>query len=110
MKTMKQLLIVIGLVTISTLSAQNLAQYPKISMYSTSTMVGSGSSLPLAAMDMKIEKEENTNSPYSITSGPKKARPGDNKDPGLPLGDALLPLLLLAAGYMLFVARKRQVR
>jgi hypothetical protein len=29
-------------------------------------------------------------------------------EPGVPLGDALLPLLLLAAGYVVFVARKRR--
>lgn len=107
---MKQLLIVIGLVAMSTLSAQHLAQYPQISMQSTSTMVGSGSSIHLAAIDMQIEREDvNSSNDYGFT-GPKKARPEDNKDPGLPIGDALLPLLLLAVGYAIYLRRKNSVR
>ena len=107
---MKQLLIVIALVAVSTLSAQHLAQYPQISMQSTSTMVGSGSSIHLAATDMQIEREDvNSSNDYGFT-GPKKSRPGDNKDPGLPLGDAVLPLLLLAAGYVFFIARRRALK
>ena len=110
MKTMKQLLIVIGLVAMSTLSAQHLAQYPQISMQSTSTMVGSGSSIHLAATDMQIEREDvNSSNDYGFT-GPKKARPEDNKDPGLPIGDAVLPLLLLAVGYAIYLRRKNSVR
>lgn len=110
MKTMKQLLIVIALVAVSTLSAQHLAKYPQISMQSTSTMVGSGSSIHLAATDMQIEREDvNSSNDYGFT-GPKKARPEDNKDPGLPIGDALLPLLLLATAHAIYLRRKNRVQ
>ena len=117
MKTMKQLLIVIGLVSLLNLLAQDIYALPEAHMYSTSAMVGCGSSLPQAAVTgTHTTYDESDNSAFSgpkrvIADGDEKDKENDGwKEPGVPLGDALLPLLILAAGYMLFVARKRPVR
>lgn len=116
MKTIKQLLIVIGLVSALTICAQTMAQQPQMQMQSTSIMMGSGSHLPQAA----IEGVTTTYTPSAsnISSGPHRAAakeddeedtppqdpPGPNEDP---IGDAILPLALLAAAYVLFLARKK---
>ena len=108
MKAMKQLLIVIGLVSLLNFLAQDIYAMPEAQMYSTSAMLGSGSSLPQAAVTGTTTTYDE---PSPTITGPKRARPEDNKDPyDDPLGDAVLPLLLLAAGYMLFVARKRRAQ
>ena len=73
------------------------------SFRSTSAMPTIGSSLS-SAVTMVVDEPETT-----VTSGPKRARPEDWEDPFLdPLGDAVIPLLLLAAGYGVIVARKRR--
>ena len=110
MKTIKQLLIVIGLVSALTICAQTMIEQPQLQMQSTSIMAGSGSHLPQAA----IEGVTTTYTP----SGPHRALDNDdiedaggtgsNADPYPdPIGDAILPLALLAAAYMLFLARKK---
>ena len=112
MKAMKQLLIVIGLMSILSLNAQNIYAMPAAQMSSTSAMVGSGSSLPQAAISgtqTTYDSEEG----FAPSNAPKKStgegRPEDWEDPYEdPIGDAVLPLLLLAAGYVVFVARKRR--
>lgn len=113
MKTIKQLLIVIGLVSALTICAQTMAQQPQMQMQSTSIMMGSGSHLPQAA----IEGVTTTYTPSAsnVPSGPHRAKeeddtppqdpPGPNEDP---IGDAILPLALLAAAYLLFLARKKR--
>lgn len=119
MKAMKQLLIVIGLMSMLSLNAQNIYAMPAAQMSSTSAMVGSGSSLPQAAIN-------GTQTTYDSkvfygskdpSRGPKKAAadgdtpPADPNGPMEdPLGDAVLPLLLLAAGYVVFVTRKRRAQ
>ena len=116
---MKQLLIVIGLMSMLSLNAQNIYAMPAAQMSSTSAMVGSGSSLPQAAIN-------GTQTTYDSkvfygskdpSRGPKKAAadgdtpPADPNGPMEdPLGDAVLPLLLLAAGYVVFVTRKRRAQ
>lgn len=113
MKTMKQLLIVIGLVSALTICAQTMVEQPQLQMQSTSIMMGSGSHLPQAA----IEGVTTTYTPgaSNVPSGPHRGKadddtppqenpPGPNEDP---IGDAILPLALLAAAYMLFLARKK---
>ena len=113
MKTMKQLLIVIGLVSALTICAQTMVEQPQLQMQSTSIMMGSGSHLPQAA----IEGVTTTYTPgaSNVPSGPHRAAadddtppqenpPGPNEDP---IGDAILPLALLAAAYVLFLARKK---
>ena len=115
MKAMKQLLIVIGLVSLLNFLAQDIYAMPEAHMYSTSAMVGSGTSLPQAAVTgTHTTYDESDNGAFS---GPKRIiDEEDNKDkendgwaePGVPLGDAVLPLLLLAAGYGFFITRKRR--
>lgn len=115
MKAMKQLLIVIGLMSILTLNAQTLTDYPVAQMHSTSAMVGFGSTLPNAASSGFISADDNlSGSSNNTPRGPHRAAAdGDTppEDPNGPmedpLGDALLPFLLLAAGYVIFLARKR---
>ena len=112
MKTIKQLLIVIGLVSALTICAQTMVEQPQLQMQSTSIMMGSGSHLPQAA----IEGVTTTYTPSASNapSGPHRAKeegdtppqnpPGPNENP---VGDAILPLALLAAAYVLFLARKK---
>ena len=115
MKTMKQLLIVIGLISVLTISAQTITEYPVVQMHSTSTMVGSGSTLPNAASSGFISADDNLNSSSNNTpSGPRRAKEEDDTPPAdpngpneNPLGDAVLPLLLLAAGYAIYTWRKK---
>jgi hypothetical protein len=112
MKTMKQLLIVIGLVSALTICAQTMVEQPQLQMQSTSIMMGSGSRLPQAA----IEGVTTTYTPgaSNIPSGPHRAAVDDDTPPSDPngpmedpIGDAILPLALLAAAYLLFLARKK---
>ena len=83
---------------------------PNIRFKSTSTIALSGSDLLCAATEGVSTTEDpcNTN---SSNSGPRKvAGWGDNNagDPGaVPLGDAVLPLLLLAAGFAIYTWRKK---
>lgn len=75
------------------------------SFRSTSAMPTIGSSLS-SAVTMVVDEPETT-----VTPGPKRARPEDWEDPFLdPLGDAVLPLLLLAAGYAIYLRRKNSVQ
>lgn len=112
MKTMKQLLIVIGLVSALTICAQTMVEQPQLQMQSTSIMAGSGSHLPQAA----IEGVTTTYTPgaSNIPSGPHRGKADDDTPPSDPngpmedpIGDAILPLALLAAAYVLFLARKK---
>ena len=108
MKAMKYILIVLGLISVLTLNAQRLTDYPVAQMHSTSTMVGVGSSLPQAAISGTHTTYDSDGS-VEISNGPKKARPDDWDDPyDDHLGDAVLPLLLLAAGYAICVWRKNK--
>lgn len=80
-----------------------MVSVPAVSFRSTSAMPSTGSSLS-SAVTMVVDEPETT-----VTSGPKRARPEDWEDPYEdPIGDAVLPLLLLAAGYVFFIARKRR--
>ena len=109
MKTIKYILIVIGLVSMLSVSAQDFASVPRAQMQSTSAMIASGSTLPFAAAAGVTTTYDNM-APATITPQQKSGRPGDWKEPGLPLGDAVLPLLLLAAGYVFFIARRRALK
>ena len=77
---------------------------------STSTIYDSGSTLPCAA-ETGVYTTVGDEAPRS-GSGPRRVGGWDDNnagDPGaVPLGDAVLPLLLLAAGYGVFIARKRR--
>lgn len=82
-----------------------MVSVPAVSFRSTSAMPSTGSSLS-QAVTMVVDEPETT-----VTSGPKRARPEDWEDPYEdPIGDAVLPLLLLAAGYAIYLRRKNSVR
>ena len=95
---------------ISSGSTQSYETITHFQFKSTSTIASSGSDLPCAATEGVSTTEDpcNTN---SSNSGPRKvAGWGDNNagDPGaVPLGDAVLPLLLLAAGFAIYTWRKK---
>lgn len=91
----------------TTLASTRVASVPAAEFRSTSTMPSVGSTLSTASsVGVVIDEGGNT----KMTSGPKRA-PALPPDPFLdPLGDAVLPLLLLAAGYAIYLRRKNSVR
>lgn len=114
MKATKQLLIVIGLMTVLTIFAQDTYITSEVQMYSTSAMIGSGSSLPQAAVTgTHTTYDESDNSAFS---GPKRIIADDDeedkendgwKEPGIPLGDIpWVMVALLAIGYAIYLSRK----
>lgn len=113
MKVRIYLLIAMICMSVLSISAQMLAEYPVMQMHSTSAMVGVGSSLPNAASsgvttaDDLIGNDEPTG---GSSSGPRRARPDDWQDPFKdPLTDAVPCLLLLAIGYAIYLGRKTSV-
>ena len=119
MKTLRYLLIVAMVSMASVMSAanaaaQNLATRPEMQMQSTSVMQGSGSTLPNAAVDGPYTTYDEY-SPAGSSQGPRRAkkeddgRPGDWTDPYKdPLGDAMIPLALLAVAYALARVYRRK--
>ena len=117
--TLRYLLILIGLVSVLSLGAQTLAQQPEVKMQSTSIMAPSGSALPQAAVTGAVTT-------YSTGSAkvPGRRRAASDEDEGDtppanpdgpmqdPIGDALLPLMLLALAYVTirFVRTRKRVR
>ena len=128
MKALRYLLIVMGLMSVLSISAQALAQQPEVYMQSTSGMVYSGSQLPSAAAQgtyvtgttigtynpanvngpHRAKKEDNPGGGFNPGGG--EPGPGDNTEPWEdPLGDVMLPLVLMALSYMaVCTARKRK--
>lgn len=102
MKTIKYILSLSLLIAGTVLvQAQYNSQKPEYEFQSTSAMVGSGSSLPQAAL-------EGTHTTYDIGAekqanhmGPRKVSPGSNTgDPGAtPIGEGIWVLMLLVCGY-----------
>ena len=129
MKALRYLLIVIAMVSFLGVNAQGLAQRPEVKMQSTSGMVGSGSTLPSAAVQgtyvtgttigtynpanvngpHRAKKEDNPGGGFNPGGG--EPGPGDNTEPWEdPIGDAGWPLAMLAAAYALLrLWRKRRV-
>ena len=119
MKRLRQRLIVLGLVSALGIGAQSIAQQPKSEFRSTSIMPGSCSTLPQAATTGAVLSGSvpAVYNPYSeSSSGPRRTvgvgGGGVEPDPDpetptepSPIGDAILPLLLLAIGYA--VLRKK---
>ena len=116
MKALRYLLIV-AMVSVASLvfaTAQSLAQKPKVEMKSTSGMVYSGSNLPQAAAKGTVltgwapgtytpADEETSSGPRKIGGGNSGGGSGPENpdDPwATPLGDAAIPLMLLALVYM----------
>ena len=126
-KTLRYLLILIGLVSILSLGAQGLAKMPTASFRSTSTMVGSGSSLPLAANSdvMVTGSTIGSYAPAQISKPRREVGGGDDgwadddvtpgqgdvapELPGdlVPIGDVFWPLALFALAFA-FVKWKRK--
>ena len=116
MKAMKFLLIVLGLVSVLSLSAQTFAEQPSMQMHSTSTMMGSGSELPQAAVTGTYTTYTTRTGSNYLPTGPQRASddtpPADPDGPMQePLGDTpWLLMLLLALGYALRVGKKIGLR
>lgn len=108
MKALKYLLMVVAMVSVLSVKAQSTAQLPELQMQSTS-MMSSGSSLPQAAVTGVVTTDE---APARANIGqPKRGRPDDWTDPYKnPIGDAVWPLLALAAAYaVLRIYRRKRV-
>lgn len=120
MKALRYLSIAVAILSMISVRAQeNTTEWgrlPEAQMQSTSVMQGSGSTLPSAA----VTGVSTTYSPAKAPNGPRRAiDDGDDEDKPEgwddpykdPLGDAMLPLALLAiaygAGCMVYKRRKR---
>lgn len=115
MKALRYLLMVVAMVSFLSVRAQGLAQQPNTEMHSTSVMVGAGSTLPQAAVTGVTTTENQASSPKHpghIRRGNgdwEDDEWGDTEDPwATPLGDAMWPLLMLAAAYALLRVYKRK--
>ena len=137
MKTLRYLLMVISLASVMVVRASapsygkpyypskelsyqgTQVQMPKATMSSTGTAImHTGSSLPMAAVEgvtttiyggpRHAKKEDPDPNPF----GGETVEGTENPlEPGTPIGDAALPLMLLAAAYALLRAfRRRQAR
>ena len=118
MKTTLRYLLIATLLSVASLifaTAQSLAQMPEAQMRSTSSMVGSGSTLPMAATEGVYTTQ--SSSPAKV--GPRRAEENagtededdpDNPGEPSPIGDAALPLMLAAAVYSVWsiVYRRRK--
>ena len=118
MKAMKFLLIVLGLMSVLSISAQTFAEQPTVQMHSTSAMMGSGSELPQAAVTgVSTTYTSNGVGSSYIPTGPQRgAADGDDDKPPHdpdgpmenPVGDMPWALmLLLAGGYALRISLRR---
>ncbi len=96
-------------------SWQGSSQAPSYSFHSTSSLTGSGSRLPSAAIDGVRMTGSSPFHPSSRNNSPMDDDPfgGETIDdtenplqPGTPIGDGILPLLLMAAGYALWIRRR----
>ena len=96
-------------------SWQGSSPAPSYSFRSTSSLIGSGSRLPSAANDGVRMTGSSPFHPSSRGNSPMEDDPfggetiGDTENPlqpGTPIGDGILPLLLMAAGYALWIRRR----
>ena len=125
MKALRYLLIVMGLMSVLSISAQALAQKPEAQMQSTSVMPSAGSTLPSAAATGAVVTGEQpgTYTPANtVSNGPRRARKGlDDGDDDIgggsigqpfPIGDAIIPLALLALAFAFgkWIARTKPLR
>lgn len=114
MKALRYLLIVMSLVSVLSVNAQGTAQLPQAQMKSTSVMNGSGSTLPQAAVTgaYVTGSTPEAYAPTGAHGGQIRRDVGggstaNDEDPDapeepFPIGDAALPLALLACAYVLF--------
>ena len=123
MKAMKYILMVISMVGVLSVNAQQQTEQPNVQFQSTSTLQGSGSVLssqpmlnadgtaysPAAAPGKNIRRATKDEGDDEITI----VTPGQGGSQA-PLGDAVLPLLLMAMAYAVYSVarvyrRKRRV-
>ena len=118
MKALRYLLMVVAMVSVLSVKAQGTAQLPEAQMQSTSVMMSSGSSLPQAATTGAVLAGETPGSYSPAKVPPGHIRTGwggggsDREEPYAdPIGDAVWPLLALAAAYAVLrvYRRKRSV-
>lgn len=113
MKTLKYILLIsLVLVSLPMAVAQSWAQQPCAEFHSTSTMMGSGTELPMAAIDGVMTADVVGNGMGEdnyIATGPQRVGPNTPpEDPyDGPLGDTpWVLMLLLTLGYALRVSKK----
>ena len=109
MKTLKYILLIsLVLVSLPMAVAQSWAQQPSTEFHSTSTMMGSGTESPMAAVVGNDMGGDNY-----IATGPQRVGPDTPpEDPyDGPLGDTpWLLMLILALGYALRMGKKIGIR
>lgn len=117
MKTLKYILLIsLVLVSLPMAVAQSWAQQPSAEFHSTSTMMGSGTELPMAAIDGVMTADVVGNGMGGdnyIATGPQRVSPETPPEDPFdgPLGDMpWLLMLLLALGYALRVGKKIGLR
>lgn len=105
MKTMKYIVLVCALILSTALIANDnsTSQMPTLPFDSTSTMSLSGTQLPNASEEGVDIVSAPVTGPHRVTPYKPPTDPFDT-----PVGDAILPLALLAAAYLLFLARKKR--
>ena len=117
MKALRYILIVVSMLSVlntnAQVSTQDWGKQPEAQMHSTSVMQGSGSTLPSAA----ITGVSTTYSPANASSRPRRIGENDGfedeEDPDkpgepFPLGDAALPLALMACAYLILRATRKR--
>ena len=83
---------------------QNHVTVSTESFRSTSVMPFIGSTLSTAGPVIAVDESE-----IESITGPKRARPEDWDDPYKnPIGEGLIPLLILAVGYIINIARRKR--
>ena len=106
---MKRFYIIVLMVLIAYPAFSQVAE-PSMSFQSTSTMAPSGStysSTPVLNQDGTAFYNGAPSAPPKMNVGAmRKSGAFDDEDEDMPLSDALLPLLLFALGYGLFVLRR----
>lgn len=122
MKTINKVLLVVAIVIVSIVSAkaQYLAEQPSTGFQSTSTMVGSGSTIQTTgefiSADAYYDNATGGHRGTARKAGDRPGKPGgeegDTDDPSNPfqdpIGDGLWLLLAMAAGYAAIVAGRRK--
>ena len=119
MKALRYLLIVVAMISVLSVRAQRYAQPPQVQMYSTSAMISSGSTLPSAATTGAILTGSTPGTyeqAYRPGGGPRRVGEDEFEDEEepvapanpFPIGDGLIPLLLLAGAYLIWRATRRR--
>ena len=123
-KTLRYLLIAVAVMAVLSVSAQSLAQEPQIGFQSTSSMVGSGSTLPQAAQTGTYTTyDQGYSASRANKPGMRRDETGfggdDDDDPDKPgsdrpemwenpIGDGVWVLMVLAAAFMVRVYLRRR--